>query len=359
MKEELASFSLAFLASAVFISLPYILLEIKGIPITERVPAQRIAVELGAINTAFMLSRTLGSWKPKRGPSVFLLLIGTIGVALSNNIAELILSRALQGLASGMIWPTIEASAANKGVRGLVRINISSNLGFSLGSIFSGFVLSFPQEPVLLVAPLSLVPLLVKEIKIEKKDLLSKRAINLLYLTAFINGLALGMRGPIFTSYFLQYVTSSPREFSFTWGIPSLVILINYILAIRIDRLNTERKLFVSSVLKAIQSLSIALVAFTTNVYIILLLLTLGRLGATLSVSVSKAAQAELGSSVKEFGRRQSFFSLGNSIGPALGGLTYKVFYALGAANLSLLVVAFLSLISSLTLLKTSKVVGS
>ncbi len=357
MREELVAFSLAFLASAVFVSVPYILLEIKGIPINDKVPAERIAVELGTVNTAFMLSRTLGSWRPRRGYPVLLLFLGTLGVIFSQNIVELVISRALQGLASGMIWPTIETAAAKRGVRELIKMNASTNLGFSLGSVFSGVLLTSPREPVLLVLPLSLTPLVIKNRTNSSKKLRSRSAINLLYLTAFVNGLALGMRGPILTSYFLQYVSSSPKEFSLTWGIPGLVIFVNYLLARRIEKLNTERKLIISATLKALQSLSTAFIAFTTNFFIILLLLVLGRLGATLSVSVSKVAQAELGSGEREFGRRQSFFSLGNSLGPLLGGVIYKSFYFLGVANLSLLVVSLLTIISSITLVQTSRVV--
>ena len=125
----------------------------------------------------------------------------------------------------------------------------------------------------------------------------------------------------------------------------------------RIDGLNTKRKLLVSAALKFLQALSIALIAFMRDALAIVLLLVIGRFGATLSVSASKAAQAELGSGTKEFGKRQSFFSLGNSIGPFIGGITYKALSEVGAASLSLIVVSALMFASSLILLKTSKVI--
>lgn len=358
MREEIAAFSIAFIASAVMVSIPYMLLSFKGIPIGNKVPAQRIALELGAINTAFMISRTLASWwggKPKAGSA--LMALGTLGVLVSWNFPTLALSRALQGLGSGLIWPSIEMGAAKRGAKGLVQLNASSNLGFSLGSIFAGAVLGWPKEPVMLVLPLTAIPFFVK--KNEVKGKLSKKGrkvMRLLYAVAFLNGLALGMRGPIFSAYVLQYVSASPLIFSAVGGVPGLVTLtISLLVAGRIDLMSASKKLHLSSVLKAFQSLVLIIIAFVRDPLTLIILLTLGRLSAMLSVSASKAAQAQLSSGTKEFGRRQSMFGLGNAIGPIIGGALYKYTEALGIpGSYDLIVVALMGLASSFLLWRAS-----
>ncbi len=358
MREEIAAFSIAFIASAIMISIPYILLSFKGIPITNRVPAEKIALELGAINTAFMISRTLASWwggKPKLGSS--LMALGTFGVLVSWNFPSLALARALQGLGSGFIWPSIEMGAAKRGTKGLVQLNASSNLGFSLGSIFAGLVLGWPKEPVIFVIPLTAIPFFIKKNEVKgKMSKKGKKVMKLLYTVAFLNGLALGMRGPIFSAYVLQYVSASPIIFSSIGGVPGLVTLVvSLLVAGRIDLMSASRKLHLSSILKASQSLILIIIAFVRDPVALIVLLTLGRLSAMLSVSASKAAQAQLSSGTKEFGRRQSMFGLGNAFGPIIGGALYKYTEALGVpGSYDLIVVALLGLASSFLLWRAS-----
>ena len=360
MREELAAFSIAFMASAITVSIPYILLSFKGIPIGNRVPAERIALELGVVNTSFMISRTLASWwggRPKEGS--VLMILGTLGVIVSWNTPSLALSRALQGLGSGLIWPSLEMGAAKRGTRGLVSLNASSNLGFSIGSIFAGAVLSWPKEPVILVFPLTVIPFFVKTNKVKGNvSAKGRKVLRLLYVVAFINGLALGMRGPIFSAYVLQYVSASPIVFSSIGGIPGLVTLIvSLLVANRIDLMSVSKKLHLSSLLKAMQSMILIIIAFVRDPLAIIALLTLGRLSAVLSVSASKAAQAQLSSGTREFGRRQSLFGLGNAVGPLIGGALYKYTEATGIpGSYDLIVVALLGLLSSFLLWKASSV---
>ena len=360
MREEVAAFSIAFMASAIMVSVPYILLSFKGIPIGSKVPAEKIALELGIVNTSFMISRTLASWwggRPKEGSA--LMALGTLGVIVSWNVPSLALSRALQGLGSGLVWPSLEMGAAKRGTKGLVSLNASSNLGFSIGSIFAGAVLSWPKEPVTLVLPLAIIPFFVKTNKVKGNvSPRGKKVLRLLYIVAFINGLALGMRGPIFSAYILQYVSASPIIFSSIGGVPGLVTLIvSFLVAGRIDLMSVSKKLHVSSILKAMQSITLILIAFVRDPLTIITLLTLGRLSAMLSVSASKAAQAQLSSGTREFGRRQSLFGLGNAIGPLIGGALYKYTEALGyPGSYDLILIALLGLLSSFLLWKASNV---
>jgi len=335
---------LTFAASAAFVALPYLLLQLKGIPLEEKVPAQRIVVELGAVNTAFMVSRALGSWLAV-GPRAGALLAG-IGLVVMSvpSLPAVALGRALQGLGSGLAFPALEAEASKRGVRGLVRLGIAQNLGFSAGSLFAGAVMGFPQEPLLLTAPLLFGASVAAPRTLKPKSRSkSNKALRILYLTAFVNGLSLGARGPALSAYALQHVSALPSSFSAIWGLPGILAMgISYALSGLLDGLRTESKLYASSAFKLIQASSVALVPFVRDVWGLVILMTLGRLGSTLSVSASKAAQGSLSGKVEHFGARQTAFSLGNALGPAVGAVLYK---ALGPA--SLWVIAGMGVVSS------------
>ena len=329
MRAELAAFLLAFVASSAFVAIPYLLLQLKGIPIEKRVPANKIVLELGAINATFMLSRALGSWRASaKSPKLGAALVGS-GLLLMTlpSLPAVVLGRALQGLGSGLTFPALETEASKRGVSGMVRLSIAQNLGFSAGSLFAGAALGFPQEPLLLSAPLAfgasfVVPLGTKS----KSRGKSNNALKILYLTAFVNGVSLGSRGPALAAYVLQYVSALPSSFSTVWGVPGLVAMgLSYSLARALDSLKTEHKLYASSAFKLLQTLSIALIPFVRDVWSLVGLLTLSRIGSMLSVSASKAAQGRLSGRVEHFGARQASFSLGNAVGPLVGATLYKV----------------------------------
>ncbi len=346
MREETTAFLLTFAASSAFVAVPYILLMLKGIPISKTVPANRIVIELGIINTTFMLSRALGSYKSafvstKLGTSLV-----TLGIAimLFPSFPTLVLGRALQGLGSGMVFPALEAKAAKRGVRGLVSLNVSQNLGFSFGSILAGAIMTFPREPLLIALPVTAISIAVVPAgKRSVRRAKSSKALKLLYLTAFVNGVALGARGPALSAYVLQYVSAKPLSFSLTWGVPGVAAMaISFLLARAFDELNVKHKLYASSIFKLLQSVATGALVLTRDLGVVVALLTASRLGSIMSVSISKAAQGEMSGRVEHFGARQTAFSLGTATGPLLGSLLYK---ALGPY--SLVFVASLGLVSS------------
>ncbi|ABU82191.1 hypothetical protein [Ignicoccus hospitalis] len=346
MREEAAAFLLTFAAASAFVALPYLLLQAKGIPLGERVPADRIVIELGTINTAFMLSRALGSSRASEGsPKVGALLVAS-GLALMTlpSFPSLLLGRALQGVGSGLAFPALERGAARRGVKGMVRLTVAQNLGFSTGSLFAGAVMVTPSLPLAIALPAAAAAsTLVPSGARGRRKGGSNKVLKILYLTAFINGLSLGSRGPALSAYVMQYVSALPAHYSAAWGVPGLLSMaLSYALASKLDSLGTASKLYASSVLKLVQVLALALVPFVADLWSLLALLTLGRTASTLSVSASKAAQGSVSGKVEHFGNRQTAFSLGNALGPLVGASLYK---ALGPA--SLFAVAGLGLLSS------------
>jgi predicted MFS family arabinose efflux permease len=153
----------------------------------------------------------------------------------------------------------------------------------------------------------------------------------------------LGSRGPALSAYVLQYVSALPSSFSVVWGVPGIVAMsLSFFLGRLLDPLRTEHKLYASSAFKLLQTLAVAMIPFVRDVWGLVGLLVLSRLGSMLSVAASKAAQGSISRRVEHFGARQTAFSLGNATGPLLGAALYKV---VGPA--SLFAIAGLGIVSS------------
>ncbi|ALU12515.1 hypothetical protein EYM_04750 [Ignicoccus islandicus DSM 13165] len=337
------AFALSLSSSVVSVSLPYMLLYLKGILAPSKtLPAQLVAIDLGALSTAFMLSRTVASSLSHLSrPSIasLTLLISLIGMAFSTSVPQLLIFRILQGSSLGLIWPHIEYSIAKSDRKSsnLALLNLFSNLGFSTGNLMGGFLI-LPTHPASVRIPfgvsaliaLASLPLLVN-LNVYKGRGSTSSAMKYLYLSALFSGIALGMRVSVLPTYIIQYVTASPKMYSIAMAIPGYTVLfVSYLIARKTDFLSIEKKLLLSSQLKFIQAISTSLIGFTRDYVALVLLLMLSRLGASTSVSISKAAQGEMGASVKHFGFRQTMFGLGNAIGPLVGSFLYTYLEGIG-----------------------------
>ncbi len=365
------AFSLALASSAISVAMPYLLLYFKGfLKPSSKLPAQLVVVDLGLLSTAFMLSRTLASslshyFKPRFAGIT--LVVSIAGMLLSNNVYQLLPFRVLQGFSLGLIWPHIETTVAKskRGSSNLALLNMFTNFGFSAGNLVGGFLIT-PVDPrtvklpfgLALVTTLSVLPLLF-DLKPKGESSSTHAAMKYLYFSALFSGIALGMRVSTLPTYVIQYVTASPKMYSIAMAIPGLTVLfITYVIARRTDFLSVERKLSVSAQLKAVQALATSLIGFTRDYALLIALLMLSRLSATASVSVSKAAQGEMGASVKHFGFRQTMFGLGNSIGPIIGSLLYAFLERVGVGGgYVFLISALMNLASSYSLWKSVKAV--
>jgi len=367
-REAIIAFLVASSTSAVSVVLPYLLLALKGLLVPGKtLPAQRVVLDLGLLGTSFTLARTFSSLlshKVDPKASGALLALSALGMYLSPDYPSLILFRALQGLGSGLLWPHLESLAVRKGgAKGISVINISSNLGFSLGNLMGGFAVSSLtvqaiKNPLLLsLVFYSLLPFLAPSKASSEGPKVSSKAMKFIYFSAFLNGLSLGMRVPVIPTYIIQYVNASPKALSLAMAIPGFVVLLfSYFIASKADLLGTKGKLKASAQLKALQALFLALVGFTRNYYLLVILLTFNRLTAVSSTSISKAAQGEMGASTKHFGLRQTMFGLGNALGPIIGSSLYKTFEGLGiSGGWTFVVVALISLVSSYSLILSKR----
>ncbi len=368
-REALAAFLLASAASSVSVALPYLLLGMKGLLVRgSTLPAQAVVVDLGTLSTAFMIARTLASWYSYKIPpriSLSLLSLSFLGMFFAPDYKSLVILRTLQGLGAGFLWPHVEASVATsgKGAKGMTLLNISSNLGFSLGNLIGGFAIgtlsySTIRNPFLLsfLFSIAVFPLLPQRVRGSGSRVPSK-AMKFIYFSAFLNGLSLGMRVPVLPTYILQYVTGSPKEYSLAMTVPGLAVLVfSYFIAQKADKVGAGGKLTMSALLKALQAIFVALIGFVTNYFLLILLLVMVRLTAVSSTSISKAAQGEIGGNAKHFGTRQTLFGLGNAVGPLLGSALYRTFEGIGiGGGWTFVVTAIISLVSSASLWMSKK----
>ncbi|MHA1480618.1 MAG: MFS transporter [Candidatus Thorarchaeota archaeon] len=348
------------------------------------------AIILGVMMAAFMGTRTLmarfwGGISDERGRKP-LLMGGLIGYmillilfGMAGNWIHLLIVRALQGVVSAAVWPCAEAalidiSGPERRGEALGLYMMVSSLGFVIGPGLGGLLYNFCRDFLLLpvpdvfrvpyyIAALIMLPaifstwFILKETapgkvqsssEIEKESELledvdelkpivsnpgsemspkKRRTMQVLYVMAMANGIAMGLGQPIFQLFIMSKITSDI-------GLIGLIIsgagAIGMLFSIPAGRYADKRGRKGLAVWGAVAGrVSLAALPLTT---------TIGQtaavwVGQSGSMAVSQPAMRAIQADIvpwnlrgKLFGTIQAFFNAGATIGPLIGGALYAMF---------------------------------
>lgn len=264
----LASFIVNLGFSAFMPIFPYLVLAIKGVlrelpELAMSIRAHTGALEFGVLMAAFMATRAptalssgvLSDLLGRRKVMVIGLLlyfISSLGFFLSSTFLGLLISRALQGVASGMVWPVAEAYLADvtkRWQRGktlssyVASMLIAELIGPSVGVlIYKGWVMLYGpadyltalKSPAIFLAILSFISALMvlplpeassgnfnrrsglggtfKHLSSLMKSLPTSisRSLKVIYFNGVANGFALGILQTAQAIYVIQYVSKDP-----------------------------------------------------------------------------------------------------------------------------------------------------
>ncbi|MHA1615702.1 MAG: MFS transporter [Candidatus Njordarchaeales archaeon] len=265
----------------------YLLLSFEGILTTlpeelGTIPeAHLVAIHYSLMMSAFMLTRAFlaryfGNLSDLVGRKK-LIIVGLFGYSLvsygyvlSSNWIHLLIMRSLQGIASAMVWPVAEALIVDSAPwkergRWMSIYMMATNASFALGPALGVYVYKFGviyyhlgvpdafKFPFYALFYLSLVSFLMsfmlrETIRIEGEKSQNRmkykalretlerslppeisRAILVIYIMGFANGVSMGFVSPLFTLYVNEYVTSDPVVLGWLSTISALAgILVSY-----------------------------------------------------------------------------------------------------------------------------------
>ena len=361
---------------------PYLILALKGVltKLPEEVAsisASEAVVEIGLMMSTFMATRSIiaaiSGWLgdvfgKKKIISLGLILYIAIGLlyAIIISVDQLIILRAFQGIASGMVWPVAQALLADSVSRGFRGRAISiytmfSNVARIIGPMIGVFAYSFAvhilgfrdpvlafRAPTVLISifclPALIASLFIVEFRLNNK---SRRNFNLnslfgdfknlsrdvrrsLYVI-FINGLANGIAAGIFMSiamaYAIEYVVKDPAIIG---GLMSLSAIVGLIAAYPGSWLSDKigRKPIVIATMIPSRA-AVILIPYARDLNTLTIVFLARMVSFNISMPVMRALQADIVSSEmrgRVFGLQQAFSNIGMMIGPLIGSYLYYSF---------------------------------
>ena len=364
---------------------PHLILALKGLLkelpelVLGVIPAHRGAIEFGILMAAFMATRApiaviagaLSDVVGRRKLVVFgmaIYLVVSLGFYLSNDFMFFTLFRALQGVASAMVWPAAEAYIADlttvesrgKAISAYVAtMSIAEVIGPAIGVvIYKWYITVFGPYDVIaaLKSPfaflvvssafslilLSTLPK-VQFSKVERRIIrgfqeIRRRLSNLpkaialsikaLYINGSVNGISMGIMSTVVIAYIIEEVTKDPANLGILFlasgavGIP-VTLFAGYVS----DKMGSRKPLILLGYLIA---RPMAFIIPLIKDFLLLLFLTmLFSLAFSLSMPLMRALQADLiESDVRGtvFGFQQLFFNSGVIIGALLGSFLCAYF---------------------------------
>ncbi len=332
--------------------------------------AARYAVEFGVLMALFMLTRAFlarffGIYSDKAGRKK----IVVAGVALYALISFLYVIvptlewlyvvRALQGVASAMVWPVAEAllmDSVAPTVRGramglYMAATTFSFIGgpalgvalykigvYMLGIREVGAALRFPFL-VMAIAGLATVALalLIQEAhhprpmrKGEKPVELrgaNKRSVEALYVIGFANGVGMGLVAPFMLLYLVEFVTSDPAAIAYITLVSGVAgILATYPAGYLSDKIG-RRALIAWGIL--LSRTTTLFIPFARTVESLTAVATARSITFNAYTPAFRALQADLVPKElrgRVFGTVQMFFNIGAVVGPLIGGPLYRAY---------------------------------
>jgi len=360
--------------------LPFILLFFDGllkdlpenlgkIPNTSAIALQTTILTAAFMITRAMLARYFGNLSDSYGRKKI------IGIGLSlytllsflytftTNWVEFLAIRAIQGVASAMVWPVAEAMV-NDSVswqeRGkymgwyMTFSNVSFFLGPSLGAFvykFAAFYLGFSligslMFPFYILTILAMSGLILSLFTIEtirddtKKKIKNKgdslrsqivippevaTSMKIIYIMGFANGIAMGLVAPITNLYVIEYITADPSAIGLLSTVSGFAgFVVNVPSGYLSDKIG-RKKLVVYG--EAVARSITFIFPFIRNFNEILVLYSARSIAFNIMSPAYRALQADL--VPKEirglvFGTVQSLFNFGAALSP-IGGYFYQI----------------------------------
>ncbi len=372
----LASFVINLGFTAVDPVFPYLVLAFKGLlkklpeTVHGTIEAHEGAVEFGLLMAAFMATRApmagaVGFISDVLGRKKIICLglgiytLVSTGLILAENIVELIFLRALQGIASAMVWPVAQAYLADvtpRWSRGkamsafTMSFTLAEMAGPAVGVvIYKGSIALFHitdlvtalRSPFYFLAVMSLVSLLlsfllpsvtsgkvsspsfrgvIKAVRSLPSDV--ARSVKAIYFNGIVNGIAMGIMNTVAIVYIIEEVVKDPLYIGLFSSVLSAVSLPAAFLSGYVTDRMHERKtvVIVGYLLGTIAFIAIPLTSdFTT----LLMIGSLASLTFSFSMPALRALQADLVESDVRgtvFGLQQLFFNGGTFFGAVAGG---------------------------------------
>ena len=362
---------------------PYLVLAIKGVlkelpELSMEVRAYAGAIEFGALMAVFMAARAptafssgfLSDFLGRRRMMVIGLILyfaSSLGFVFSNTIPELLLFRALQGIASGMVWPVAEAYLADttrRWQRGkalssyVASMLIAELVGPSIGvAIYKGWVAIYGpgdylmalKSPAIFLAILSLASALTiflipdigsrvrsgqmfkqgfKQVSSILRSLppAISRSLKVMYFNGVANGFALGILQTAQAIYVIQYISKDPAFLGILFTVFAASALPTTLLSGYIsDRIKRRKPLVVMGYVVGRGALFI--IPFIRDPVSFLALVIPMSATFGFSMPVMRALQADLTPRHVRgtiFGLQQFFFNGGVFAGAILGGLLMR-----------------------------------
>ncbi len=383
----LISFLVTVGFGAVNLIVPYYILALKGVlrELPERlgaVHAERAVVEIGAMASAFMATRALvAAWsgwladrfgrKPLIAVGMALYVVLGLLYALTTSPWQLVALRAVQGVASALVWPVAEALlvdsvAPELRTRALSVYIMVTNAGQVVGPAIGSAayevskrlleargVVEVFRAPFIIItlftAPGLAVALLLRETlgprlvsKAEEvmerfrgglRELPAsvKRALAAFYASGLLNGLAVGIVSSIMIVYVIDYVAKEPTRVGAAMSLAGLAGLVAAYPAAHIaDHLAEagRKQLLIATFLAA--RLLLAVIGFIRSYWLFVAVAAALNVAMNVSIPLLRSIQAALVPSRlrgRVFGLQQAFFNSGMVVGPMLGAYIYKAYY--------------------------------
>jgi len=340
--------------------------------------AEAIAFQITLMVSAFMITRALFARYFGRlsdflgrkkiiviGLSIYTFI--SLAYALSTSWIELLAVRAAQGIASAMVWPVAEAMLADSvywSERGRYMgwYMTMSNISFFIGPVFGAYLYKFAVQylnqgipecfifPFYILTVLALFGVLIstltretikndKKFKVrhrifiqdesEKEPIIipskMKRAINVIYIMGFANGIAMGLVAPITQIFIIQYITADPAALGLLSTIAGAVgFTINYPAGYISDKIGRKKVVISGQLTTRVVTFTLP---FAKTFEDLVVLYSLRAAAFNIMSPAYRALQADLVPKQlrgKVFGTVQSLFNFGAATAP-LGGYLYQI----------------------------------
>lgn len=365
---------------------PYYILALKGVLTQlpeklEAIHAERAVVEIGAMASSFMATRAaiaaFSGWMSDRigrKPMIIsgMILYTVLGIlyALTTEPWQLIALRAVQGVASALVWPVAEALLVDSVVpdirtRALSLYVMMMNAGQVVGPVIGSISYEMSKKilagaPIVdifrvpfLIITISILPGAVfvlflrepkgRKMKSEEERLKKfeggllnlplsvKRALTSFYISGLFNGLAAGIISSIMIVYVIDFVAKTPIRVGMALSLAGIAgLIVAYPAAHYADKLDDLGRKILLILTYIVARVLLGIIGFIKGYWLFVIIVAILNVSMNVSMPLLRSIQASLVPSKlrgRVFGLQQAFFNSGMVIGPLLGAYIYKYYY--------------------------------